>query len=101
GCSRPDANRIGNSFLVTVIDVDAVRGRTAFEQDVEGLIENVKSAKLAPGFDKILVPGEPEIMERDRRLPNGIPITQKPCRQIAETCSCYGVDTTNVVSAAS
>jgi uncharacterized oxidoreductase len=93
GCSRPDVNRIGNSFLVTVIDIARVRGMEAFEQDADGLVEYVKSSKLAPGFEQILVPGEPEELERERRLQSGIPISEEAWRQILDTASRYGVDT--------
>ncbi len=92
GCSRPGADRIGNSFLVIVIDVARVRGRSEFESDVEGLIEYVKSSRLAPGFDRILMPGEPEDSERRRRLSSGIRIGDEVWRQIAETAARYGVD---------
>jgi uncharacterized oxidoreductase len=92
GCSRPGVTRIGNSFLVTVIDVEQLRGREAFDQEVEDLLSYVKSSRLAPGFDEILAPGEPEQRERERRLANGIRIPDETWRQIAETGARYGVD---------
>jgi uncharacterized oxidoreductase len=92
GCSRPEASRIGNSFLVTAIDIDRVRGNDAFSSDVEGLIEYVKSSRLAPGFERIMVPGEPESNEEQRRLHNGVSIGSQVWEQIAETGRRYGVD---------
>jgi uncharacterized oxidoreductase len=92
GCSRPEASRIGNSFLVIVIDVDRVRGNDAFSSDVEGLVEYVKTSKLAAGFDQIMVPGEPEAGERQRRLTNGISLSSQVWEQITETGRRYGVD---------
>jgi len=92
GCSRPEANRVGNSFLVTVIDVDRVRGNEAFSEDVEALIQYVKSSKLAPGFDQILAPGEPEARERERRLKNGIHLSNEIWEQIVDTGRRHGVD---------
>jgi hypothetical protein len=59
--------RIGNSFLVTVIDVDRIRGKEAFLSDVDNLIAYVKSSKVAAGCDQIMVPGEPEALELVRR----------------------------------
>ncbi|MGH9613993.1 MAG: Ldh family oxidoreductase [Bryobacteraceae bacterium] len=94
GCSRPETNRVGNSFLVTVIDVERVRGKEAFSNDVEALIEYVKSSKLAPDFDQILVPGEPEARERERRLKNGVHLSDEIWEQIAETGRRHGVDLT-------
>ncbi|MBV8819963.1 MAG: Ldh family oxidoreductase [Acidobacteriaceae bacterium] len=92
GCSRPDTNRIGNSFLATVIDVDRVRADGGFSADVEALIEYVKGSKLAPGFDRIMVPGEPEATTREVRLEKGIVVNQEVWKQIAETGQRYGVD---------
>jgi uncharacterized oxidoreductase len=91
GCSRPDATRVGNSFLVTVIAVDRLRGREAFAEDVHNLVEYVKSSRLAPGFSEILVPGEPEARERARRLAEGIPLNDEIWRQLRETADRYGV----------
>lgn len=92
GCSRPDATRVGNSFLVTVIDIERTRGRDAFDQDVDNLVEYVKSSKLAEGFTEILVPGEPERREQAAREKSGIPVHEETWRQIAETAQRYRVD---------
>src|SRR6185436_10270823 len=59
GCSRPEADRVGNSFTATVIDVARVRGTEDFEREVANLVEYVKSSRLAPGVAEILAPGEP------------------------------------------
>jgi hydroxycarboxylate dehydrogenase B len=91
GCSRKDANRVGNSFLVFVIDVDRLRGEDPFSADVEQLIEYVKSSALAPGSTEILIPGEPEAMEKERRQRNGIPVDEETWRQITEVGTKYGV----------
>ena len=92
GCSRPSAKRIGNGFLVTVIDVERLRGRAEFDQEVDDLVAYVKSSRLAPGFEGILAPGEPEQIERKRRTREGIRIAEETWRQIAETGARYGVD---------
>jgi uncharacterized oxidoreductase len=91
GCSRPEATRIGNSFLVTVIDVDRTRGKDDFLADVDALVEYVKTSRLAPGFDGILVPGEPEEQERERRLASGIEVSDEAWRQIVSTALQYGL----------
>jgi uncharacterized oxidoreductase len=92
GCSDPEVTRIGNSFLVTVIDVDRIRGKEAFLSDVDNLIAYVKSSKVAAGFDQIMVPGEPEALERVRREKDGILISAEVWSQIAKTGQRYGVE---------
>jgi len=91
GCSRKDADRVGNAFLGIVIHIERFRPEAAFYFDVEGLIEFVKSSALAPGFDSILIPGEPEAREKAKRQEAGIPIDDETWRQIAEVAHNYGV----------
>jgi len=91
GCSRKDADRVGNAFLVFVIDVDRLRGEEPFYADVEQLVEYVKSSALAPGSTEILVPGEPEDREMQRRQRNGISVDEVTWCQIAEIGGKYGV----------
>ena len=91
--SRPGENRIGNSFLATVVDIAQFRDRAAFDQDVDQLSDYVKSSKLADGSTEILVPGEPEKKERERREKNGVPVDEETWRQIRETAARYRADT--------
>ena len=91
GCSRPGVERIGNSFTATLLDPGAVRGRSAFDHEVDQFVEYVKSSKLADGFDEIMVPGEPEQRERAKRETNGIPVDEVTWGEIRETAEKYGV----------
>jgi len=91
GCSRPTTSRAANSFLAFVIDIDKFRGCAAFDQDVDQLVDYVKSSQLAEGFSEILIPGEPERRERERRTKMGIPVDDETWRQIAQTAGRYGV----------
>jgi len=91
GCSRPEATRLGNSFLGILLDTEYLRGQ-GFSEDVEGLIDYVKSSALATGFDEILVPGEPEIREQASREADGIPVDDETWRQITETAAKYGLE---------
>jgi uncharacterized oxidoreductase len=91
GCSRRDASRIGNTFLVFVLDIDRLRGKEPFYADIEQLVEYVKSSALAPGFQEILVPGEPEAFEQERRRRNGVPVDDETWRQVTEAGMKYGV----------
>ena len=91
GCSRKDANRVGNTFLTFVLDVDRLRGNDAFYADVEQLVEYVKSSALAPGSKGILIPGEPETNEEMRRSKEGISVDEETWRQITEVARKYEV----------
>jgi hydroxycarboxylate dehydrogenase B len=91
GCSRAGADRVGNSFLAFVIDINSFCDRQAFDAEVEQLIEYVKSSDRVSGFSEILVPGEPEAREQEARAKNGIMIDDETWRQIAEVSRRYGV----------
>jgi uncharacterized oxidoreductase len=91
GCSRPTTTRVGNSFTATLLDPAQFRGRGAFDTDVDQLVDYVKSSKLAEGFTEILIPGEPERRERERRERDGIPVDDVTWREIRETGERYGV----------
>ena len=91
GCSRKEADRVGNTFLAVVIDIDQLRPGDSFYDDVNQLVAYVKSSALAPGFNEILVPGEPEIRQEGLRTKNGIEIDEETWRQITETAKRYGV----------
>ena len=58
---------------------------------MEQLVEYVESSALAPGSDRILIPGEPEELEELRRSREGISVDAETWRQIAEVAGKYGV----------
>jgi LDH2 family malate/lactate/ureidoglycolate dehydrogenase len=54
--------------------VDAFRNADAFKKDMDQWLKRFRRAKPAKGFDRVLVPGDPErLMEEDRKK-NGIPL---------------------------
>ncbi len=92
GCSNPDTQRVGNSFMLTLVDVNQVRGADPFEDDVRGLVEYVKSSRLAPGVSEVLIPGEPEERMRADREAGGIPIHPDTWDNLCRTAEKYGVE---------
>lgn len=90
GCSRADGKRVGNAFLMHVLDIERLRGIEAFAMDVESLVEYVKSSRLAPGFDEILVPGEPEIRTEEQRRAKGIPVPDGTVEDLNELAARFG-----------
>ena len=92
GCASPGDHRPGNGFLAIVVDVQKVRPGDGYDADVNELVEWIKSSALAPGFDEILVPGEPEAREHARRAEDGIPIADETWRQITEIASRYKLE---------
>lgn len=84
GCSRRDADRIGNGLFMQVINISSFIPIEEFHSQVNELIEFVKSSKLAAGFDEILIPGEPEMRVKQERSENGIFVDDETWRQIEQ-----------------
>jgi len=63
----------GDLFLA--IDPEAFCGLEVFLDRVEDLQSDIRSSRVAPGFNRILLPGEFEMECRQRYLHEGVPIT--------------------------
>ena len=91
GFSREDAPRIGNGVFLTVINISTFMSIEEFATQIKTLIEFIKSSELAPGFDEILIPGEPEARTRKKRLAEGIFIDDETWKQIIEAGKLVGI----------
>src|SRR5207249_3948457 len=91
GCSRAEATRLGNAMFLTVIDIQRFLPLEQFQAHVQALLEHVRSAPLAPGFQEILIPGEPERREEARLRREGIPLDDETWRQLLATATDLGV----------
>ena len=76
----------GNAFTIIAISPEPFVGVSHFEQEADALIEWVKSSRLAPGFDEILVPGEIERRSAEQRK-SGIPVDDETWQQITQAMS--------------
>jgi LDH2 family malate/lactate/ureidoglycolate dehydrogenase len=61
-------------FLVEAIHVGAFREEAGYYQDVADLIKNIRASAPARGFERVLIPGEPEAISKERRMGEGIPV---------------------------
>lgn len=68
GSPRPERG-IGHLFLV--LDPDRFAGRETLVSRLGDLFDELKESRLAPGFDEVLVPGEPE-HRHESALPPGL-----------------------------
>lgn len=65
-------NGIGHFF--GAMRIDAFRPAAEFKQHMDQWIERFRSAKTAAGFEKVLIPGDPEREAEAERRANGIPL---------------------------
>jgi len=75
------------------IDVEAFTPLETFKEGVDALIDDMKSSRLAPGFEEIMVPGEPEWNELEKRRKEGLYLDDDIYGRILETAERLGVET--------
>lgn len=71
--SNPDPDRGGQAFFFLAINPEFFSSKETFAAQVDKLTRDTKSAKPAEGFSEVLLPGELEWREEQKRKANGIP----------------------------
>lgn len=64
----------GNGTVILAIDVERFVPAATFMDQVEAFSGAIRGASPAPGFDEVVMPGEPERRSRQRRAQEGIPV---------------------------
>src|SRR5262249_45967841 len=67
-------DRLAKGASFVVLDVERFLPVDAFRAHVDQLIDDVHASALAPGTERILVPGELEAERRTERLDGGLPL---------------------------
>ena len=91
GAFEPAKGGVLNSMLAIVIDLSKLGDATAIAGRVDAAKAHVKSARTAPGFDEVLVPGEPERRNATSRSAKGIDVDATTWRDIREAASSLGI----------
>ncbi len=73
------------------VDPERTVGRERFAAVLAGLLGELRAIPPAPGFDEVLVPGDPEDRARARRERDGVPIEPALWRTLGELSSELGV----------
>jgi hydroxycarboxylate dehydrogenase B len=69
---EPVRGGILNSMLATVVDLSRLSNPAAVAGHVEATRSHIRSSRVAPGFDEMLLPGEPERRAALERSKTGI-----------------------------
>ena len=59
---------------------------------MDDLLRNVKASPTAPGYDEILIPGDPERRKKEKLLKEGIFISEETWREITKVVTGLGLD---------
>lgn len=87
--SQEPVRNVGHFFQA--INIAAFMPVDDFKARVDNLIKQMKSSKLAPGFDRIYLPGEPEHEKRERYLNDGIPMLSSVIADLNVLADTYGI----------
>ena len=82
---REVPDRIINNMMAILIDPNVFGEAKEFGIDADKYIDWVKASPPAPGFDAVLMPGDPERLCTVDRLKNGIPLDAGTIEQLIAT----------------
>jgi uncharacterized oxidoreductase len=88
---EPVKGGILNSMLATVIDLSKLGDPVAIGEAVEATKTYIRSSRTAPGFDEILLPGEPERRSAEARRRDGIAVDDTTWRDICAAAGTLGI----------
>jgi len=67
-------DRVAKGYLFLTLDPARILGPGEFERRTDALIRDVHASQVAPGVERVMVPGEIEYRRRAERLANGVPL---------------------------
>ena len=92
GCASGERVFKSNGVTFTVYDPTFFTDRETYDREVEGLVAHVMSSRLAPGFDRILLPGELEFRTAEQRRVEGIDIDEGTWKRIYDAARRVDLD---------
>ena len=91
GCGKAGHKTLENNMLSILLDPERFGTETLLWPEIDRYIEFVRSARRAPGHDKVRLPGEPEEEMRARRRADGVPLPRKVRSSLALTAKSLGL----------
>jgi len=85
-----------NSMLATVIDLAQLGDPAVIAAHVASTMGHIRSSRVAPGFDEVLLPGEPERRAAQAREAAGIEVDATTWQEIREAAGRLGIDTAEI-----
>lgn len=86
-----DVERLENGFAVIAIHIDAVGSLEQFIKGADELMAHCRDTEPVDGATEVLIPNDPEVRSRQRRLIEGIPIEDDTWRLIVQTANSLNV----------
>jgi hydroxycarboxylate dehydrogenase B len=87
---EPRKGGILNSMFVVLVDLSRLGTRDQFLQDIASTQAYIRSSRVAPGFQEILLPGEPERKSAAARA-SSIQVDDRTWAQISDAAAQLGI----------
>ena len=71
--------------------IDAFRPAEDFKQHMDNWIKRFRKAKPAEGYDKVLIPGDPEREMEIIRMEHGVPVEESVIAELQQTGEKFGI----------
>ncbi len=82
---------IVNSMFAVLVDLSRLGAVAELQDAVQSTLDYIRTARIAPGFTEILLPGEPERRTAAARRANGIPVDEMSWAQIRDAAQSLGI----------
>lgn len=90
GCSG-SAERDAQGVFILMMNIVAFTPMDEFTRRVTKLVDTIKSAPKAEGVCEIIIPGEPELIEKEKRSREGIFVEEATWNKLVEIAEQLGV----------
>jgi len=74
------------------LNIEVFRPLDEFLDTMDRFIKRVKEVPPAPGFDEVMIPGEPEFKTKEKREKEGINLSKKTWEDIQSLSKELGID---------
>ena len=87
-----DINDLDVGHSLIALDPEAFMPRSEFQNRLQKLIDQVKSAAPIEPGKEILLPGDLEVRRMQQRLKEGIPVAPTTVKRVRDLCEEIGFD---------
>jgi uncharacterized oxidoreductase len=92
--TNPNVRAVINGMLTILIDPAQLGTQSAFEQEALAFVDWLQAGPIAPGFESVLIAGEPERAYRAQRQEEGIAVDAQTWQEIVGAGLKVGVSVT-------
>ncbi|SFE42875.1 Ldh family oxidoreductase [Thermoflexibacter ruber] len=83
---------LGLGHFLGAMRIDAFRPAEEFKANMDKWINRFRATKPADGYDKVLIPGDPEREMETERLENGIPVVESVVTDLRDLAERMGIE---------